>query len=82
MDEFFARAKEPFETALAITIAYGIVLAMDWEKLYWAGFAVAFVSLSTVGQSFNKVAMRMFGTVGIIVALLLISLFPQERWYF
>lgn len=83
MDEFFTRAKEPFKTAIAITIAYGIALTMDWEKPYWAGFAVAFVSLSTVGQSFNKAAMRMFGTlVGIIVALILISLFPQERWYF
>jgi len=78
-----AKAKEPFKTALAMVIAYGIALAMDWDNPYWAGFAVAFVSLSTVGQSFNKAAMRMFGTlVAVVVALLLIGLFPQERWLF
>jgi len=78
-----AKAKEPFKTALAMVIAYGIALAMDWDKPYWAGFAVAFCSLSTIGQSFNKAAMRMFGTlVAVVVALLLIGLFPQERWLF
>ena len=77
------KAKEAFKTALAITISYGIALSMDWDNPYWAGFAVAFVSLSTVGQSFNKAAMRMFGTlVGVVVALLLIALFPQDRWLF
>lgn len=76
-------AKESIKTALAITIAFGIALSMNWDNPYWAGFAVAFVSLSTVGQSFNKAAMRMFGTlVGVVVALLLIALFPQERWLF
>jgi hypothetical protein len=44
---------------------------------------VAFCSLATVGQSFNKAAMRMFGTfVGAVVALTLIALFPQDRWLF
>ena len=78
-----AKAREPFKTALAIVISYGIALAMDWDSPYWAAFAVAFVSLSTAGQSFNKAAMRMFGTlVGIVVSLTLIALFPQERWSF
>ena len=77
------RAKESIKTALAMTIAYGIALAMDWDKPYWAAFAVAFVSLSTAGQSFNKAAMRMFGTfVGIVAALSLIALFSQQRWSF
>jgi uncharacterized membrane protein YccC len=58
-----AKAKEPFKVALAMVIAYAIALSMDWDNPYWAGFAVAFVSLSTVGQSFNKAAMRMFGTL-------------------
>ena len=57
------RTKEAIKTALAMTITYGIALAMDWDKPYWAGFAVAFCSLSTIGQSFNKAAMRMFGTL-------------------
>jgi len=77
------KAREPFKTALAIVISYGIALAMDWGNPYWAAFAVAFVSLSTAGQSFNKAAMRMFGTlVGIVAALSLIALFPQQRWLF
>jgi uncharacterized membrane protein YccC len=85
-----AKAKEPFKTALAMVISYGIALAMDWDNPFWAGFAVAFVSLSSIGQSFssigqsfNKGAMRMLGTfVGCAAALVLIGLFPQERWLF
>ena len=66
-----------------MTISYGIALQMDWDNPHWAGFAVAFISLSTVGQSLNKGAMRMLGTlVAAIVALILISLFPQDRWLF
>jgi uncharacterized membrane protein YccC len=61
MQAFFAKAKEPFKTALAMVIAYGIALAMDWDKPLWAGLAVTFVSLATVGQSFNKAAMRIWG---------------------
>jgi uncharacterized membrane protein YccC len=38
------RSKEAIKTALAMTIAYGIALSMDWDRPYWAGFAVAFVS--------------------------------------
>ena len=77
------KAREPFKTALAIVISYGIALAMDWDKPYWAAFAVAFISLSTAGQSFNKGAMRMFGTlVGIVVSLAFIALFAQQRWLF
>ena len=75
--------KEAFKTSLAMTIAYGIALAMNWDRPYWAGFAVAFISLSTIGQSFNKGAMRILGTfLAVFVALTLIALFPQERWWF
>jgi len=77
------KAKEAIKTALAMTIAYGIALQMDWDKPVWAGFAVAFVSLATVGQSFNKAALRMFGTlVAVAVALTILGLFAQERWLF
>ena len=77
------RFKESFKTALAMTIAYGIALGMDWDKPYWAGFAVAFISLATVGQSLNKAALRLLGTlVAVVVALTLIALFPQDRWLF
>ena len=80
---FATRAKEPFKVALAMVIAYSIALSMDWDNPYWAGFGVAFISLSTVGQSFNKAAMRMFGTLAAaFFALTLIALFPQDRWLF
>ena len=77
------RFKEAFKVALAMTIAYGIALSMDWEKPYWAGFAVAFVSLATIGQSLNKAAMRMLGTLlAVVVALTIIAIAPQSRWLF
>jgi uncharacterized membrane protein YccC len=41
------------------------------------------ISLSTVGQSLNKGAMRMLGTlVAAAVALTLIAWFAQERWWY
>ncbi len=77
------RTKEAIKTALAMTIAYGIALSMDWDRPYWAGFAVAFISLSTVGQSLNKGALRMLGTLmAFVVSLTVIALFAQERWWF
>jgi uncharacterized membrane protein YccC len=75
------KAKEAIKTALAMTIAYGIALSMDWDKAMWAGFTVAFVSLSTIGQSINKAALRVVGTlVAVVVSLTLIAWFPQDRW--
>jgi len=77
------KAKEAIKTALAMTIAYGIALSMDWDRPYWAGFAVAFVSQATVGLSVNRAALRMLGTVlAAIVALSLIAGFAQDRWLF
>jgi len=77
------RTKEAIKTALAMTIAYGIALSMDWDRPYWAGVAVAFISLSTVGQTLNKGALRMLGTLmAFAVSLTVIALFPQERWWF
>ena len=42
------KAKESIKTALAMVIAYGCALAMDWDKPMWAAFVVAFISLATV----------------------------------
>jgi uncharacterized membrane protein YccC len=45
--------------------------------------AVAMISLSTAGQSLNKGAMRMLGTlVGLVAALTFLALFSQDRWLF
>jgi hypothetical protein len=77
------RAKAAMKTALAMVLAYGVALSMDWDNPYWAGFSVAFCSLSTVGESLNKGLLRLSGTLlGSLAALTLIALFPQERWLF
>jgi len=77
------RAKEAIKTGLAMVIAFGIALWMDWEKPYWAGFSVAFISLDTFGASLNKASMRMLGTlVAIVAAFTFLALFPQQRWLF
>jgi uncharacterized membrane protein YgaE (UPF0421/DUF939 family) len=57
------RSKEAIKTGLAMAITYGIALQLGWEKPSWAGMAVAMISLSTAGQSLNKGAMRMLGTL-------------------
>lgn len=77
------RAREAVKTALAMTLAYGIALTLDWEKPMWAAFAVAVTSLATVGQSLNKGVQRLLGTLlGAVVSLILLALFPQNRWEF
>jgi uncharacterized membrane protein YccC len=75
------RAKEAIKAGLAMAIAFGVALWMGWDKPYWSGFAVVAVSLSTVGQSLNKGAMRMLGSLlAAAVALILLAIFPQDRW--
>jgi len=56
---------------------------MDWENAYWAAFAVAFCTLSTVGESLNKGLLRLSGTLlGSLAAVTLIAMFAQDRWLF
>ncbi len=77
------KAKEAIKTALAMTLSYGIALSLGWDKPYWAGFSVAFISLATSGQSLNKGAYRMLGTLMAgAVSLAIIALAPQNRWLF
>ncbi len=79
--ELSTRSKEAIKTGLAMVIAYGIALSMNWPKPSWAGIAVLVTSLSTVGQSLNKGVMRLLGTlVAAVAALTFIALFPQDRW--
>ena len=64
-----------------MTIAFGIALSMDWEKPMWTGFTVAMISLSTIGQSINKAALRTVGTLAAaLVGLTMIAWFAQDRW--
>src|SRR5215467_5559884 len=77
------RVKTAVKTALAIVLAYGVALSMDWEHAYWAAFAVAFCTLSTVGETLNKGLLRLCGTLlGSLAAVTLIALFAQDRWLF
>ena len=56
---------------------------MDWSNPSWAGFAVAFCSLGTTGESVSKGLLCLCGTLlGAVVALTLLALFPQDRWLF
>ncbi|MCD6188049.1 MAG: FUSC family protein, partial [Desulfuromusa sp.] len=77
------RVKESIKTALAMAIAYAIALQVGWDRPYWAAFAVGMISLPAAGASLNKGALRMLGTlVAGVVALILVGLFSQERWWF
>src|SRR4029077_588301 len=77
------RVKTAIKTALATVLAYGVALSMDWDHAYWAAFAVAFCTLSAVGESLNKGLLRLYGTaLGSLAAVTLIALFPQDRWLF
>lgn len=76
-------AKESLKTGLAMSLACGIALALGWENPYWACIAVAVVSMPTVGESLNKSALRLGGTlVGGLVGLLSLGLFGQDRFAF
>lgn len=73
--------RQAVRVALAMVIAYYVSLAMGWDRPHWAGLAVALCSLATVGDSLNKGLLRILGTfLAGFVALLLIALFPQQRW--
>ncbi len=77
------RFKSAFRVALAMVITYGISLAMDWDKAFWAALSVIFCSLATTGQSVNASIDRILGTAAAaVLALVTIALFPQDRWPF
>jgi uncharacterized membrane protein YccC len=75
------RSTESIKTGLAVVIAYAIALQLGWEKPYWAAFAVIMISLDTAGQSLNKGALRMMGTVvAATAAMVFMAMFAQDRW--
>lgn len=66
-----------------MVITYAIALSMNWDKPFWAGLAVALIAMTTVGQSVNKGALRLFGTLfACFVSFCILALFPQDRWLF
>ena len=75
------RAKEAIKTALAVVIVYAIALYLGWEKANWGALAVILTAAETAGQTLNKGAMRIMATLmSGSLALLIIALFPQQRW--
>jgi uncharacterized membrane protein YccC len=75
------KAKEAIKTGLAFALVYGIALQSGWLNPYWAGFAVAMISLQTAGESIHKGLNRMVGTIpGGIAAIVILALAAQSRW--
>ncbi|GAA4651811.1 hypothetical protein GCM10023116_40950 [Kistimonas scapharcae] len=78
---FNNRIKSALKTALAMVLAYGLALSFGWDKPMWAGFAVAFISLSTTGLTVNKGLLRFLGTLaGILCSLTILALLTSNRW--
>lgn len=83
MFKLSTNAKEAIKIGLAITISYYVALRFSWMSPTWAAIAVAFISLPTAGQSFQKGLLRMGGTLLALVAgFFFLGLFPQDRWLF
>lgn len=77
------KAKEAIKTGLAFALVYAIALQSGWLNPYWAGFAVAMISLQTAGESIHKGLNRMAGTIpGCIAAIVILALAAQSRWEF
>lgn len=77
------RTRVPLQTGLAMVLAYGVGLAMDWHNLHWAGLAVAVCGLGSVGESLHKGMQRVLGTlVALFLAFVVLNQFIQDRWLF
>lgn len=77
------RFRQSVRVALAMVLAYYVGMAMGWERPHWAGLAVALCSLGTVGGSLRKGLLRINGTfLAGAMTLLLLALFPQDRWLY
>ncbi len=75
--------KEAIKTGLAFALVFGIAMRLGWMNPYWAGWAVAVISLPTAGESLRKGGLRVLGTIpGCMAALVIQALAPQERWTF
>ncbi|MEO0794399.1 MAG: FUSC family protein [Verrucomicrobiota bacterium] len=71
-----------FKTALAVIIALGIAMALNWERPYWTGITAMIVFLPYVGAALEKCLLRILGTVAAGVgAYLLTGFFEQEQFW-
>jgi uncharacterized membrane protein YccC len=77
------QAKEAIKVGIAIVIGYYVALRLDLLSPTWVATSIAFISLPTAGQSLQKGALRIGGTLlGFVAGLAYIGLFPQSRWLF
>lgn len=84
----WARKRVPYfwlglRTALAVVLAIGVALSMDWQRPQWAGIAVMSISQDSEAATLGKGRLRLAATLGAAVcAITMIALFPQDRWGF
>ncbi|MGB1142459.1 MAG: FUSC family protein, partial [Halioglobus sp.] len=69
------------KTALSLTLAYLIPMAMGWPQPQTAAITVMLIAAAgAVSESLQKGVMRVIGTVaGAVIDLSLVALFPQDR---
>ncbi len=74
------RLRFALKTALAITVAYMVPLAMGWNQPYQGAVAIMVIAAAgPLHETLGKGVMRVLGTVaGAAVGLALIALFPQD----
>ena len=76
-----SRLRYAVKTALALTLAYLVPMAMGWPQPQTAATTVMLIAATgAVSDSLQKGVLRVLGTVaGAIIGLSLVALFPQER---
>lgn len=69
------------KTALSLTLAYLIPMALGWPQAQTAAITVMLIAATgMVSESLQKGVLRILGTViGAVLGLSLIALFPQDR---
>jgi uncharacterized membrane protein YccC len=78
------RIRHAVKTALALTLAYLLPMALGWPQPQTAATTVMLIAAAgLVSESLQKGVLRIVGTVaGAGIGLTLIAVFPQERWLY
>ncbi len=75
--------REGLKTGIAVSASLGIAYSMGWSEPVWAGLSALAVHMGQPGASALKGLNRIAGTLlAAATALLLLSLFSQNRWGF
>lgn len=76
-----AKVQNAVKTALSLTLAYLIPMALGWPQPQTAAITVMLIAATgLVSESLQKGVSRILGTVaGAVIGLSLIALFPQDR---